>query len=67
MIPPWQKHPDFPLGSAGWRMGYGEEYWIEFDQWFARKHTQAKVAYAEQYPEPIGWSGFYRRKGVAVD
>jgi hypothetical protein len=64
MIPPWRKHPEIPLGSLGWRMGFGEKYWVEFDDWFARKHTDAKRRYAAENPEPDGWEGFYARKGV---
>ena len=64
MVPPWQKHPDIPLGSAGWRMGFGEQYWIEFDQWFGRKTAAQKRRFATEHPEPPGWEGFYRRKGL---
>jgi hypothetical protein len=64
MIPPWQKHPEIPNGSIGWRMGYGEYYMGEFVQWFARKHLDAKRRYAEQNPEPPEWDGFYARMGV---
>jgi hypothetical protein len=65
MIPPWQKYPEIPRGSVGWRMGEGETYWNEFDVWFARKHPDAKRQYAEEHPEPSGWAGFYARKGVS--
>jgi hypothetical protein len=65
MIPPWQKHPEIPLGSIGWRMGEGQTYWNEFDTWFARKHAEAKRRYVEEHPEPPGWAGFYARKGVS--
>ncbi len=64
MVPPWQKFPHIPLGSIGWRMGEGEDYWIGFDEWFKRKHPEAKARYAADNPEPPGWEGFYRRKGV---
>ncbi len=45
-------------------MGAGGDYWIEFDRWFGRKHAEAKAAFVEEHPEPAGWDGFYRRKGV---
>jgi hypothetical protein len=64
MIPPWQKYPEIPLGSIGWRMGQGEDYWFEFDDWFVRQTAQAKKRYADENPEPQGWEGFYARKGV---
>jgi hypothetical protein len=62
MTPPWDAHPDIPAGSIGWRMGRGEEYLIEFDEWFARKHADAKQTYADKYPEPRAWNGFYSRR-----
>ena len=66
MIPPWQKHSEIPVVSIGWRMGYGEDYWISFADWFKRKSEGHKKSYAAEHPEPYGWEGFYRRKGVAV-
>jgi hypothetical protein len=63
MIPPWQKFSHIPLGSIGWRMGAGEEYWLAFDDWFKRKSLEAKILYVKENPEPDGWEGFYRRKG----
>jgi len=65
MVPPWEKHPEIPLGSIGWRMGYGEQYWIAFGEWFASKSLSHKRQYAAQHPEPAGWEGFYRRKGAS--
>jgi hypothetical protein len=64
MIPPWYAHANIQPGSIGWRMGPGEEYLIEFSQWFARKHDDAKQRYAIEHPEPKGWEGFYARRGV---
>jgi hypothetical protein len=64
MIPPWNAHPHIHAGSIGWRMGVGEDYLSEFRHWFARKHAVAKRRYADDNPEPIGWEGFYSRRGV---
>lgn len=66
MIPPWTAHSDIHAGSIGWRMGRGEDYLDQFNQWFARKHVEAKRRYATDNPEPVGWEGFYSRRGVAV-
>jgi len=30
------------------------------------KHVEAKRRYATDNPEPVGWEGFYSRRGVAV-
>jgi hypothetical protein len=64
VIPPWQKFPEIPFGSIGWRMEQGEQYWKEFSDWFARKQPQAKQRYADENPEPAEWRGFYTRKMI---
>ena len=64
VVPPWRKYPNIPLGSLGWRMGSGEDYWIEFDGWFKRKAAADQRLYAADNPEPQGWEGFYRRMGT---
>jgi hypothetical protein len=48
-------------------MGVGEEYMVEFSQWFGRKHDDAKWRYASENPEPVGWEGFYARRGVTTN
>ena len=63
MLPPWRKYPNVPLGSVGWRMGHGEDYWIEFDDWFKHKPMDQQHAYAMLNPEPAGWAGFYQCEG----
>lgn len=64
MIPPWKAFPNIAAGSSGWRMGLGEEFMVDFDDWFGRKHAGAKKRYADENPEPAGWEGFYARRGV---
>ena len=66
MQPPWIQFPQIAAGSIGWRMGPGEDYLAEFGQWFARKHAEAKRRYADDNPEPLGWEGFYTRRGVTA-
>jgi hypothetical protein len=67
MEPPWIKHPDIPLGSIGWRMGYGEDYWLAFSNWYKQLGTTEKAAFRTQHPEPAEvehgypWTGFYDR------
>jgi len=64
MTPPWIAHPNIPAGSIGWRMGVGEDYLWDFNEWFARKHDDAKRHYANENPAPVGWEQFYIRRGV---
>lgn len=45
-------------------MGYGEDYWVAFNDWFKRKTPEHKQRYAKEHPEPAGWEGFYRRTGL---
>ena len=66
MLPPWRKYPNIPLGSIGWRMGLGEDYWIEFEDWFKHQPMDQQHAYAVSNPEPPGWARFYQRKGMTA-
>ena len=61
LLPPWKKYPQIPLGSLGWRMGFGEEYWIAWQKWYAELSPPPRSQYQTAFPEPPGWSGFYGR------
>lgn len=67
MQPPWSAFPMLPLGSAGWRMGEGEVYWMEFDEWYRRLQPAHRKRYAVEHPEPEGWGGFYARKDACLE
>ena len=66
--PPWKAFPDIGLGSIGWRMGDGEDYWHIFHEWFVTLPEDMKSAFKAKYPEPsevehgYPWTGFYERK-----
>jgi hypothetical protein len=61
MLPPWRQFPNIPLGSLGWRMGRGEDYWWKFYHWYRRLSLEDRTAFARAHPEPEGWTGFYDR------
>ncbi len=48
--PPWLEHPEIPIGSIGWRMGYGESYWMAFDKWRGTLAPAEAARFAEVYP-----------------
>lgn len=56
MLPVWLKYPEIPLGSIGWRMGYGEAYSSEFYDWYGKLTKEEQAAYDQKYPEPVCWS-----------
>lgn len=68
LAPPWLAFPKIGLGSIGWRMGSGEDYWIAFDRWFKKLPPDHKRQFRLKYPEPerveqgLPWTGFYDRK-----
>ena len=65
--PPWQQFPHIPMGSLGWRMGAGEQYWIEFDAWFESLSPEAKRRYARRNPAPPSFNShtdYYASRGV---
>ena len=66
MIPPWQKHPEIPRFSIGWRMGYGESHYDKFYRWYRELSEQEAEDFARRNPEFEEWEGFYAmiRHGV---
>jgi hypothetical protein len=60
MLPLWLQFPDLPRYSIGWRMGSGEEYAWKFSDWWDKLSVAAQQEYEQRYPEPVGWSGWYR-------
>ena len=60
MHPPWEKFPNIPRNSIGWRMGVGEQYLEEFSIWWSRQDRAKKLAVRALYSEPSAWTGFWR-------
>lgn len=60
-VPPWIKYPNIPLGSIGWRMGTGEDYWYSFRDWWLLQPGAVRLQVKTNYPEPELWAGFYTR------
>lgn len=60
-VPPWIKYPNIPLGSIGWRMGAGEDYWFSFRDWWLLQPGAVRLKVKTAHPEPESWSGFYSR------
>lgn len=59
MLPPWLKFPKIPAGSIGWRMGDGEDYWLEWLDWFLGQDEGTRTTFTSRFAEPLGWEGFY--------
>ncbi|MCL1949576.1 MAG: NADAR family protein [Turicibacter sp.] len=74
LLPPWIQYPELRPFSIGWRMGAGETYSHEFNQWYEELTEEGKQAYREHYPTPkildywdttgYQWEDDYRCKGV---
>lgn len=59
MNPPWIEFPELPSHSMGWRMGKGESYLDEWVAWLRGLNDTEMEQYANQWPEPEGWSGWF--------
>ncbi len=55
MPPPWMKYPSIPLGSIGWRMGFGEAYLDVYHQWISSLTSAQKDEHKRLFPEPTCW------------
>lgn len=40
-------------------MGRGEDYGMEFRQWFRSQDVGSMALYVAENPEPAEWAGFY--------
>ena len=59
MVPPWVKYPNLPSGSAGWRMGQGESYWLNLQKWWRQQSEDVREAVRVAHPPPPTWSKLY--------
>ena len=57
--PPWVEFPDYERFSLGWRMGGGEDFKRDFEQFFSALTEDQRQSYAAKHPEPVEWSGYY--------
>lgn len=56
MPPPWMAFPNIPLGSIGWRMGYGEYYNDEYNKWKNSLSENDLLEHNTLFPVPKCWS-----------
>lgn len=60
MLPPWLACPKIERFSIGWRMGYGEDYMLKWDNWYHALSDGESKEYRELFPEPPTWKGFWK-------
>lgn len=58
---PWEVLPEIPRGSIGWRMGPGEDVWIDWLTWLRALTSEQRAEYRTCHPEPESWTGTYER------
>ena len=60
LLPPlWIKFPHISAFSIGWRMGYGEDYKVKFNDWFKALSEDKRREYMRLFPEPATWRGYW--------
>ena len=60
LLPPlWIKFPHISAFSIGWRMGYGEDYKVKFNDWFEVLSEDKRREYMRLFPEPATWRGYW--------
>jgi len=60
LVPPWIKYPNIHRGSIGWRMGFGEDYWVQFQEWWKAQSSEVRQRIQAKYPDDGDWSGFWQ-------
>lgn len=59
MNPLWVEFPDIPWGSLGWRMGFGEQYWAQWQPFYLSLSAHDREIYRRDWPESDEWKGLY--------
>ena len=59
LSPLWLRYPSIPMGSIGWRMGAGEEYMSQWNDWFSQLTPEAQLSYRGWFPPAPTCQGFY--------
>ena len=59
MAPLWIKYPHIPRESIGWSIGYGENYKVDFSNWYEKLSENDKLKYQEMFPSPKTWGNYY--------
>lgn len=59
MPPPWEAFPSIPRGSIGWRMGSGEDFWVDWLMWLHALTPEQRDGYHKRHPAPESWSDIY--------
>src|SRR6478672_6140932 len=56
---PWERLPEIPRYSIGWRMGAGEDYWYDWLTWLRALSADQREDYRRLHPETVEWAGTY--------
>lgn len=59
MAPPWLMYSHISSCSIGWRMGYGENYIMEFWSWYSDLTRDEQKQFQQMFPTPKGWLEWY--------
>jgi len=60
--PPWIAFPDYPQHSMGFRMGGGQDYMIQFRNWYDKTADNGETSrFKNKFPEPDNYKGFYAK------
>jgi hypothetical protein len=60
LLPPWLAFPYIGWPSDGWRAGKAAFYLWQWSGWFRALSEIAQNDYKTRFPEPVGWTGFYK-------
>jgi len=60
--PPWLVFPDYEMYSMGFRMGSGEDYNIQFSNWYNFASEKDITDFQRKYPEIEKYAGYYANR-----
>ncbi len=60
--PPWLAFPDYEMGSMGFRMGSGEDYNVQFSNWYNSASEEDIKKFKRKYPEVEKYTGYFANR-----
>ena len=60
LSPLWAKYPGIDKHDMFWRMGKGEDYVVQFSQYYHSLTDREKIIYALTNPAPYDWADYYK-------
>ncbi len=60
LVAPWIMNQGLDHNDEAWQRGNPAEFLAQWIDWYQQMPVDLRPAYASLFPEPKGWTGFYK-------